>query len=122
MIQGKDLSYVFTPPILKPAEMANATLVMQLQEHANEMNVRRGLSPLFPFRWVMRENANTKKLVHVSSNWVDSLGTILSNKGARKYIQAIWKYAKNSFSAVLHEYNLSSRIMTPSDKVVRRQA
>ena len=63
-----------------------------------------------------RESGPSKKLVHVSSNWTSNEGSILSRKGSKKYFQAIWKYANNSFTAVLHNYDLSTRIMSSADR------
>ena len=114
LILQDELMYAFAPPILTPNDMDSLELIAKVQEHTNEWNVRRGTAPLFPFRWVMRMQPASNKLVHVSSNWLTGSST-LTMKGSRKYFQAIWKYLQSSFTAVLHNYDLTSRILDPSE-------
>lgn len=99
--------YAFAPPVLSPFEKEKDD-IKALHKLVNEMNVVRGLSPLFSFRWVMKSKG--RELLHVYCNWSND-GSYLSEIGSHRYFKGILKYLDYSFTGPTRPHNLESMII-----------
>lgn len=106
LVFHSNVFYAFSPPVLTPHEQ-HEQVIKALQVSANEMNVCRGISPLYSFRWVM--NLRKGELCHVNANWTNQ-GSQLSLIGSTRYFKGIWRYLSKGFSEPHKDYNLTPRI------------
>ena len=101
-------AHVMSPPHICPGEMTELQLFSGVMEGVNKINVEAKRSPIFSFRWLLRERSD-KTLVTCPLYW--SYPMQLSQKGGDVYFKSVWRYMACTFDApFIDDHDLTCRI------------
>ena len=104
------VKFVVVPITIFPTEMEDLNSLAEMMIAINTLNIDRQVSPIFPFKWVMKSNA-LNQLSHIQSNWCADNCT-LNVKGSDKYFACICRYVLYTMDAEFsNNYDLTNRII-----------